>query len=282
MINTLRIYDELKETFEPSAARKIANVMSLIYEDLQNTVTKTEFSELKDIVTKLGNAQERTEKRVEELATAQGRTEKRVEELATAQGRTEKRVEELATAQERTEKRVEELTIAQKQTETKVEELAEAQRQTEKAIKELVAVQVKSEKQARETRRQLGGLSMTIGYTLENEAYKELPKLLKRDFGILVHDKIKRQYITDNNGNDIEVNILSNASRNGEKIVLVGEAKSQLSKNDINNFIRKKLDRLEGVFVHIFPIIVTHMISSKDVEQYAKQKGIALYYSYDF
>lgn len=103
MINTLRIYDDLKETMEPDAARKITQVFTLIYEDLQNTVTKVEFNELKAVVQKLADAQEQTEFNVKELSQAQARTELQVKELAQAQARTELRVEELAQAQARTE-----------------------------------------------------------------------------------------------------------------------------------------------------------------------------------
>ena len=62
----------------------------------------------------------------------------------------------------------------------------------------------------------------------------------------------------------------------------MGETKSQLSKNDVDSFVRRKMNRLEGVFEEMFPVLVTHMTSSYDVEEYAKEKGIALYYSYDF
>lgn len=89
MINTLRIYDELKETMEAGAARKITEIITLIYEDLQNIVTKTNFNELKDVVKDLADAQATTEKRVEELAEAQ-------KKLTEAQLRTEKEVRNLA------------------------------------------------------------------------------------------------------------------------------------------------------------------------------------------
>lgn len=36
-----------------------------------------------------------------------------------------------------------------------------------------------------------------------------------------------------------------------------------------------------GVFPNIFPVLITYMISSPDVEDYAKEQNIALYYSYD-
>ena len=86
----------------------------------------------------------------------------------------------------------------------------------------------------------------------------------------------------DNKGSYLEVNIVGKANRDGKDMMIIGESKSQLSKKGINEFIQKKLKRFEGVYKEIFPIVVTHMISAPDVEEYAKKKGIALYYSYDF
>ncbi|MDG4594141.1 MAG: hypothetical protein P9F75_00340, partial [Candidatus Contendobacter sp.] len=88
MINTYKIYEDLAQTMDDAAARKLASVLGVIYEDLQNTITKVEFSELRDTVQELAEIQKRTELRVEELAEAQKRTELRVEELAEAQKRT--------------------------------------------------------------------------------------------------------------------------------------------------------------------------------------------------
>ncbi|MFQ5709601.1 MAG: hypothetical protein ACE5HO_19265, partial [bacterium] len=85
MINTLKIYEDLKETVEPAAAKKFAEIFGMIYEDLQNTVTKTEFNELKAVVKDLAEAQKRTEAKVESLAV-------KIEELTEAQKRTEARV----------------------------------------------------------------------------------------------------------------------------------------------------------------------------------------------
>jgi myosin heavy subunit len=234
-------------------------------------------------------AQLRTEQRVEKLAEAQKelaaalqRTEQRVEklaeaqkELATAQQRTEQRVEELATAQQRTEQRVEELATAQQRTEQRLEELATALQRTDTRLQQLV-------EEHNDTRKQVGGLAMTVGYTLENKAYKALPSLLKRDFGLIVQGRIKRTYLTDNRGNELEVNITGQALKEGKTVTLIGEGKSQLSKNHIDSFIRKRLNRFEGVFEEVFPVLITHMTSSSDVEAYAKTQDIAVYYSYDF
>ena len=95
MINTLKIFDELKEAMDASAAKKITEVIGKVYDELQNTVTKAEFNDLRNIVKELAEAQKRTEQRVEELVEAQKRTEQKVEELVEAQKRTEQEVRKL-------------------------------------------------------------------------------------------------------------------------------------------------------------------------------------------
>ncbi|MEN9220778.1 MAG: hypothetical protein Q6K08_08230, partial [Thermostichales cyanobacterium GMQP_bins_62] len=105
----------------------------LLAEVIQEAYATTrDFNELKAIVA--------------ELAAAQSRTEARLEQLALAQ-------QELAATQKRTEERLEELAAAQKRTEERVEELAAAQKATERALKNLA--------------RQVGGLSESLGGSLE-------------------------------------------------------------------------------------------------------------------
>jgi hypothetical protein len=36
---------------------------------------------------------------------------------------------------------------------------------------------------------------------------------------------------------------------------------------------------LQRIYGTVFPIIVTHMTTSPDVERYAREKGVAVYYS---
>jgi hypothetical protein len=184
-------------------------------------------------------------------------------------------VKELAVTQQRTEQRVEELAVAQQRTEQRVEELTLAQQHTEQSLQKLI-------EEHQDTRKQLGGLAATVGYSLENQAYKALPQLLQRDFGLLVQGRLKRDYLKDQQGNELEVNIIGQALQNGKPVTIIGESKSQLSKQKIDQFIRKRLERLEGVIPTYFPIIITHMVSGSDVEEYARSKGIAVYYSYDF
>ncbi|SFM63181.1 hypothetical protein [Thermodesulforhabdus norvegica] len=261
-------------------------------------------------VEELAEAQKRTEQRVEELAEAQRRTDERlnslalkVEELAEAQKRTEQRVEELAEAQRRTDERlnslalkVEELAEAQKRTEQRVEELAEAQRRTDERlnalavrVEELAEAQKRTEMELRalasehrKTREQLGGLAITVGYRLEDEAFRSLPRLLERDYQIVVEGRLRRQFVRDKSGKYVEVNIIGEGRRGEEKVTIIGEGKSQLSRKDVDRFIQRRLKRLEGVFENIFPVLVTYMISEPEVEEYVKARGLALYYSFDF
>jgi hypothetical protein len=179
-------------------------------------------------------------------------------------------VRDLADAQKGTERGLHELRGV-------VQELAEAQKRTEKGLQDLI-------KEHSKTREQVGGMSISFGYVLENEAYKFLPTLLKREFGLRVKGKLLRDFVKDKKGKQIELNIFGEAIRNGSKYVIIGESKAQLSKNKVSEFFTKKLNRLAGVFEgELFPILITHMKSEPDVDDFAREQGIKrVYYSYEF
>lgn len=253
----------------PILLKKDEQFRTSIYTILSETfVKKDDFSELKDIVKNLAIRVDGLAITVGELAIAQKKSEERLT-------RVEKAVEELTI-------RVSDLALAQKRTEQRIEELAIAQKKTEVGLMALSKDVQALTRSHQDLKKQVGGLSHTVGFRLEDDAFRALPNLLKRDFGFIIEDRLKRQFILDNEGAYIEINILGIATKNGKKVTIVGEGKSQLSKNNVNEFIKKRLKRLENVYEEIFPILVTYMISEPDVEEYAKEKGIALYYSYDF
>lgn len=68
MIDTLRIYEDLKDEIAPSAAKKIAETLGRLYEELLNAAMKKEFEELRNIIGDFAEAQKRTQPWVEELA----------------------------------------------------------------------------------------------------------------------------------------------------------------------------------------------------------------------
>ena len=245
---------------------------------------------------RLEAAQARAEKRLEALESRMDRVEAALDRLEAAQARAEKRLEALESrmegvedrmdrveaaldrleaAQARAEKRLEALEDRMDRVEATLDRLAAAQARTEEALEKLTEAHD-------ETRKQLGGLSHTVGYILENEAYRALPALLKAEHGIEVEDRLIRTYLTTDRGYPVEVNIFGRGRRNGREVVILGESKSQLSAKHIDHFIQGRLTRLEPLFEEVFAVLVTHMISSPDVAAYAQERGIALYYSYQF
>ena len=286
MIDTLKIYEELKETLGETGARKIADIFGLIYKEVVNTVTKEEFQEIKNAILELTNAQKRTEQRVEELAEAQKRTEERVEELAEAQKKSEERisrlevvVSELAEAQKRTEQRVEELVEAQKKSEERisrlevaVSELAEAQKRTEIQIEKLTKGLV-------ELREEFGGFTRTMSYAFENEAFRYLPKILKEKYNIEIEEKFVRAEIKNK-----EINIFGKAKMNGKKIYIVGEAKLRIDerrlKKEENVFKeleeKTKIVKEEYGDIEVIKILVTHFAPRKFIEKAEKENVIVI------
>ncbi|MFN3481103.1 MAG: hypothetical protein ACK415_12075 [Thermodesulfovibrionales bacterium] len=294
----------------------LMKAFELFREEIAETVKRSDFEELKAIVRELADSQRRSEERlaglernVSELIEAQKKGEERlsrletvVEELAEAQKRTEQRIEELAEAQRETQKEVsrldralQELAEAQKRTEQRIEELAEAQRETQKevsrldkALQELAEAQKKTEgeirwlvKSHKELREEVGGLAHTVGYRLEDESYKALPELLKRDFGIEIKGRLKRDFIEIGKDRYTEVNIWGDCIYNGKPCVIVGEAKTQLKRKDIDDFIRKAEELKRYVPKEQVRVLVTYN-TSPQVMKYAREKDIKVYFSYEF
>lgn len=291
MIDTLSFFEELSQTLDPPAAKKIAKLMGQMYTELSNMVTKEEFRELSATVKELaGNvkelseAQKKTEQRVNELAEAQKKTEQRLNELSEAQSKTEQRLSELIEAQKKTEQRVNELAEALKKTEQKLGELAEAQKKTEQRLDELAEAQKKTEQEIAQlsrglkiTNERLGGLSRSVRYALENEAYRHLPAILKARYNIEVIDRLVRTYIQDE-----EINVFGKAKRDGKEAYIVGEAVLKL---DDRSKLRQVWDKVsivrEEFGGEVIPIMVTHF-AKPDVLERASKAGIIVIQSFEW
>lgn len=293
MINTLKIYNELSETMGEQSARKLAEVIGAMYEELLNTVTKKDFNELKDIVKELADIQKRTEVKVEELAEAQKRTEVKIEELAEAQKRTEVKVEELAEAQKRTEVKVGELAEAQRETQKEVgrldrvmQELADAQKRTEIKVAELSEDIRILTKGLDETRGEVGGLSRSMSYAFENEAYRSLPAVLKEKYGIEIKERIIRAEIGGS-----EINIFCKAEREGKEVLVIGEAKLRLDErrerkkgeSDVFEELDEKARAVKNEYgkIEIVRLLITHYATKGFIKK-AKENGVIVVQSFEW
>ncbi len=243
-----------------------------------NMVRREDFSELKDIIKELAEAQSRTEERLRELAEAQSRTDERLRELAEAQARTERRLEELAEAQSRTEERLEQLAEAQARSEDEIKELrraivnlTEAQSRTEEEIRKLYG-------SLGDVRRDLGGLARSVSYALENEAYKKLPVFLKERYGIEVLEKMIRFEIDDE-----EINLFARGRKNGESIIIVGESVMKFTRLREIKPLERKVKKIKKLYKHdnVVGIIVTHF-ARKAAKEGANRKGFIVVQSFEW
>ena len=264
-MDTLKIYEELREALGEEPARAIARVIGDLY--------SSELLRLRETVEGLMESHkqaierfDRMEKGFEELRETLRELAVKVDRLTEAQRRTEEEVENLAEAQRKTEEELKALAV-------RVDELAEAQRKTEEELRRLARAQ-------REIRSQLGGLAHTVGYRLEDEAIKSLPALLKRDLGVEIVGRLTRDYVEIAPGRYVEVNIFGKAVGDGEELVIIGEAKSQLRKRDVDGFI-KKCERLSQVLGPAQLRILVAYQAPPQVRRYVEEKGIKLYFSYE-
>ena len=186
-----------------------------------------------------------------------------VRELAEAQRRTEQRVNELAEAQRETERRLNELA-------GRVNELAEAQRRTEEELRKLAIGQ-------RRLRQEVGGLSRSVAYALENEAYRNLPRFLRERYGIEVTDRLVRFELRGE-----EINLFARAKRDGEDVVLVGEAVLRLDDKGKLRKIRRKAELVSQEYgLEVVPVVVTHFATGRLLEE-ARKAGFLVVQTFEW
>jgi hypothetical protein len=129
------------------------------------------------------------------------------------------------------------------------------------------------------TREKLEGLSHSFGYLLEDRAMKSLPKILKRKYNIKAVGNFVRDYFTIN-GEHVEVNIFGKVKKGNKEYILIGEAKSQVTKKAIDKFL-KKCDKISRSFSKETIKVFISYIFSPRIKEYAEEKGIVLIPSYE-
>jgi len=265
-------YLEAIESLPAEIKLSLIKAFELFKEEIAETVKRSDFDELKAVVRELAEAQGRTEQRVEELAEAQRRTEQRVEELAEAQRRTEQRVEELAEAQRRTEESLESFKKTTEENFNRVwkaiDELAEAQKRTEESLNKLI-------KRVDVIEERLEGVSNSVGYSLEDRAYRALPHLLKKE-GIEVSGRLVRRYWQEN-----QINIWGKGRYKGKDLLLLGEAKVRPSRKEIDRFIKiaEEIKKKEKTETYLLFVAYDYPPA---IEEYLREKRIRHFWSYEF
>lgn len=286
------IYEKLKEVLEEKAALGVAEAIVQAVESSERRISKEEFDFIKETMRKILKLHEENGNKISELLKVQKDTAKSLDSFKKLTeenfNKVWKSINELTEAHKKSEERltrlervVEELAEAQKKAEERltrlektVEKLVEAQKKTEESINRLTLT-------VEDLKTQVGGHSHTIGHILEDKAIAKLPKILKKRFNFEIDVPLKRGYLENDKGLKEEVNIFGFAKKNGVRFLLLGEGKTRFSKKDLNDF-QEKIKRFEKKYENIFPFIVTYILSSAELEEEIKEKGIQCFLSFEF
>jgi seryl-tRNA synthetase len=200
-------------------------------------VTHEDFSALRESVRDLVEAQRRTEESVRSLAEAQRRTDERLDGLT-------QQMQALAEAQRRTDERLDGLTQqmqalaeAQRRTDESMKALAEAQKGLAAAMQELALAQVRTDKSLQQLEIQVGKLSDSIGFGLEDVAKLMLPDYLSRRFGIPIIELDRKFFSADEEL--IEIDLYGEGKHDGQEVVVVAESKARIYEAEVKRFARQ-------------------------------------------
>ncbi len=280
MLNTFKIYNQLKENMEPAAAEAVVEALGSVFEELHNSVTKTEFNELRDIVKQQAENISLLTERMDQSVVRMDQLTDRVDDLTVNMAKLTERVDQLAVRMDQLTERVDQLAV-------RMDQLTERMDQLTERVDQLASNMLKLENKVdslvgemKNFKEQLGGLSHTVGYRLEDESYIKLPAILERDHSVVVKGRLKRGWLELRKNKYIELNIWGQAERHGKPVEIIGEAKSQLKKRDVDNFL-ENLDLIRPHFNReIYPICITYQ-TSPAVLKYSKDKGLTLFFSYE-
>jgi hypothetical protein len=199
MLMQSEITQKLQSAFEPHQVDALLDVIGLSY---NNLVKVSDFSELKAIVQDLAESQKAMGASQEAMGKTQEAMGKTLQDLAESQRAMAITVEENSSQIGDLTEVVRELAVAQQRTEAEVEKLTSA---------------------VGDIRSEIGGMSRSMSYALENEAYRALPAFLLENHGIEVTERLIRTSV-----NNEEINFLGRAVRDGRPVLIVGESKQRL------------------------------------------------------
>ena len=172
-------------------------------------------------------------------------------------------MEKLTKAQAKTEERVGRLEDA-------VEKLTKAQARTEGELSTLTAA-------FEGLKTEVKSLSDTVVLGLEDLGSAILPSYIERTYGISAVT-FSRKFITID-GKGIEINLYAEGKRDGETIILLGEAKNRIRKAEVSKYI-KRITALKDYFDKPLFLFMFGYWIHPSAEELAKDNGIELIVTY--
>ncbi|MCL0034732.1 hypothetical protein M1N21_02305 [Dehalococcoidia bacterium] len=213
----------MAEAFKGITAELYEAMIAVVDERVKEIrVTREDFSELKGIVGDLAHSHNQLREVVTELA--QGHRE-----LVQSHNELREVVTELAHSHNELREVVTELAQGHR-------ELVQSHNELRGAVGELAQAQARTEKAVANLAHQVGRMSDTLGYGLEDLGEWVLPAYFERAYGITGVERCIRRFIKVDR-KEVEVNLYAEGKRNGEAVVLLGESKSRIGRTEVKKFV---------------------------------------------
>ncbi len=200
------IRSRLVRAFPENQADLLAEVLVDSHAELVN---RADFHKLTEVVHDLGEAQKRTEMRVEELADAQKRTEIHVDELARSQ---------------------QEMRVTMQEMQATMQDMQASQQEMQGSLQEM-------QRAVTDLAKQVGGLSNTVGANLEDFACDLVPELLEK-YWRFVTVSAGPEELTTTDGVSREFDVVVRGTIDGRPVTVLCETKATVSTTEVSKFLR--------------------------------------------
>jgi len=200
------IRSRLVRAFPENQADLLAEVLVESHAELVN---RADFHKLTEVVHDLGEAQKRTEMRVEELADAQKRTEIHVDELARSQ---------------------QEMRVTMQEMQATMQAMQASQQDMQGSLQEMQWA-------VTDLAKQVGGLSNAVGANLEDFACDLVPELLEK-YWRFVTVSAGPEELTTTDGVGREFDVVVRGTIDGRPVTVLCETKATVSTTEVSKFLR--------------------------------------------
>ena len=114
--------------------------------------------------------------------------------------------------------------------------MADAQKEMAEAHKEMTEAHKEMAWSMKDLRKQVGGLSQSVGYGLEAYAMERIPKILAKRLGLVEKSSGPEQFVYPD-GTEDEVDVVVRGTIGGRGIVFLCETKTNITPQEIRDFM---------------------------------------------
>ena len=260
----MRTLAEMKSRFLTGFNEQQSELLAeFVVETYGELATSRDMAELREVVAELAAsekrlafAQERTEARVEELAVAQKETQAELQKLAASHDRLAASHDKLAASHDRltashdklaaSHDRLatshdnlaashERLNASHERLNASHERLAASHEQTQSDVHELTRISKEVLWSLGDLKKQVGGLSNSVGQGLEAYAMQRIPRILEHRFGFVTESAAPESIGGD--GQEYPFDIVYRGTCDGHRVVVLCEVKTNITIAEVEDFL---------------------------------------------